>query len=238
MKLRDLAGLLICALVSGTAAGANLGSVRTVTVIGVGEVAAAPDKAVVSMGAQAIEPQLAAARQKVTRSVQSFLEHTHELGIDDKYVQTSQLTVQPQYDWQPDARQQRLIGYLVERQLTVDLRDLQQLGVLLERSVSAGVNVVSGPEFGASHEDELQREALARAAVDARASAETLARSLGGKLGLPRQITASSIGLEPTMISYAMAKSEMTDAGAAETYQAGQITISAQVTAKFDLIAN
>jgi uncharacterized protein YggE len=58
---------------------------------------------------------------------------------------------------------------------------------------------------------------------------------LGAKLGLPRQITTTSIGFEPPM-PYAPAEIARTDAGAAETYQAGLIEITAQVTAEFDLV--
>lgn len=211
---------------------------RTVTVTGVGDVSAAPDKAIVAMGAQAIEPELGAAREKVTRAVQSFLRLTEELGIADKYVQTSQLTVRPEYEWNPKTQQQRQIGFFVERQLRVDLRDLNELGVLMERAVSSGINLVSGPEFGSSREDELRRVALRRAALDARASAAALCDALGVELGTLRRITAGHQGFAPPVMPYAMAKMEAADTGgAAQTYQAGEINISAQVTAEFDLIA-
>jgi uncharacterized protein YggE len=240
MKNQPLLLLLIYLLTTGLAVGAGEEAVsrpRTVVVSGIGEVSVEPDKAIVSMGAQAIEPELDIAREKVTRTVQSFLRLTRELGIDDKYIQTSQLTVRPEYEWNPKTRQQRLMGYFVERQLTVDLRNLEQLGVLMERAVSTGVNLVSGPEFGSSREDELRRKALARAAVDARASAEALAQSLSAELGPLRRITATGTGLQPPPMPYAMAKAELADAGAAETYQTGQIKITAQVTAEFDLAA-
>jgi uncharacterized protein YggE len=209
---------------------------RTVTVAGEGEVNVLPDKAIVSMGAQATEPKLAAAREKVAQAVRSFLDLTRELAIDDKHVQTSQLTVRPEYQWNPETGEQRMIGYFVERQLTVDLRNLEQLGVLMERAVSLGVNVVSGPQFGSSREDELRREALQRAATNARANAQALAESLGAKLGPLRKISAASLDVEPPPVPYAMAKMEAADASAADTYQTGQINFTSQVTAQFDLI--
>src|SRR5680860_109374 len=208
---------------------------RVVVVTGSGEARAAPDKAIVAMGAQAIEPELDAAREKVTRAVRAFLDLTTELGIAEKHVQTSQLTVRPEYVWNPKTQRQRQIGYFVERQLTVDLRELDKLGLLMERAVSAGVNIVSGPEFGSSREDALRREALRRAALDARASAMALSDALGIKLGNLRRITAGQQGYVPPIMPYAMAKMETADtASAAETYQTGEINISAQVTAVFE----
>lgn len=240
MKKQSLLLVLVYALTAGFAFGADHTGkdVRTVTVTGLGEVSAAPDKAIVSMGAQAIEPQLDASREKVTRAVQAFLRLTRELDIADKYVQTSQLSVRPEYEWNPDTNQQRLIGYFVERQLTVDLRDLDKLGLLMERAVSAGVNVVSGPEFGSTREEELRRQAIERAAVNAKENAAALARSMGAGLGRLRRVTAGSQGLEPPVIPYAMARMEAADTSAAETYQPGQIRVTAQVTAAFDLIVD
>ncbi len=239
MKKRSLLFFLIYLLAAGLAFGdEDKAAIRTVTVAGVGEVSAEPDRAIVFMGAQAVEPGLNAAREKVTRTVQSFLRLTRELGIDSKHVQTSQLTVRPEYEWDSEARQQRLMGYFVERQLRVDLRNLNQLGELLERAVSTGVNLVTGPEFGSSRENELRREALEHAAVDARASASALAQSLGVNLGMLRRITATGVGFEPPVMAYAMAKIEQADTSAAETYQAGQITITARVIAEFDLIVD
>ena len=60
-------------------------------------------------------------------------------------MQTSQLSVCFEYEWNPGTNQQRLIGYFAARQLTVDLRELDKLGSLMERAVPTGVNIVSGP---------------------------------------------------------------------------------------------
>lgn len=210
---------------------------RTVAVSGTGEVHAQPDKAIIAMGAQAIEPELEPAREKVTRAVQAFLKLTNELGIAEKHIQTSQLTVRPEYAWNPKTQQQRQVGYFVERQLRVDLRDLDMLGVLMERAVSSGVNIVSGPEFGTSREAALRRQALRRAALDARASAVALSDALGVGLGSVRRISAGQQSYVPPPMPYAMIKQESADtASVAETYQAGEINISAQVTAEFDLL--
>jgi uncharacterized protein YggE len=78
---------------------------------------------------QAIEPQLADARANVTRLVQAFLRLNREMEIAEKSIQASQLTLRPEYEWNPDTRQQRLTAYFVECQLTVNLRDLAKPGV-------------------------------------------------------------------------------------------------------------
>ncbi len=154
-------------------------------------------------------------------------------------MQTSQLSVRPEYEWNPGTNQQLLIGYFVARQLTVDLRELDKLGSLMERAVSTGVNFVSGPRFGSTREAALRRAAIKQAAVDARANAQSLAQLLGeGWNAAPGYRWKP--GFEPSVLPSAMAKMEMAaDATeAAETYQTGRINISAQVTAEFDLLVD
>lgn len=94
-------------------------------------------------------------------------------------MQTSQLSVRFEYAWNPGTNQQRLIGSFAARQLTVDLRELDKLGSLMERAVPTGVNIVSGPRFESTREAALRRAAIKRAAVDARANAQSLAQLLG-----------------------------------------------------------
>jgi uncharacterized protein YggE len=50
-----------------------------------------------SLGVQALKPELDEAREQVMSAVASFLGITRELGIEDKDVQSSQLTVWPEY---------------------------------------------------------------------------------------------------------------------------------------------
>ena len=115
------------------------------------------------------------------------------------------------------------------RQLIVDLRELDKLGSLMERAVPTGVNIVSGPRFGSAREAALRGAAIKQAAVDGRASAQSLAQLLGAKAGMPRRVTAGRQDFEPSVLPCAMAKMKMAaDASdAAETYQTGRINISA-----------
>ena len=54
-----------------------------------------------------------------------------------------------------------------------------------ESSIDLGVNQVGDPRLDSSKRQELVREALAKAVVDARQNAEVIAKAAGAKLGLP-----------------------------------------------------
>ena len=73
----------------------------------------------------------------MSAAIERVLALTRELKIDPKYVDSTRLQVQPDYRWNDKDSQRVLLGYVVSRQIEVELRDLDQLGALLERAVSA-----------------------------------------------------------------------------------------------------
>jgi uncharacterized protein YggE len=212
---------------------------RSVSVSGSGEVAAEPDLAHVTLGVEARRPTMAEARAEVARTVDRVLALTRDLRIDPKLVNATRVQVQPEYSWNEKDRQRVLLGYLVSRQVQVEVRDLEQLGPLLERAVDAGVNQVNDPLLDSSKRTSLEREAMAKAVEDARLNAETLAKAAGVRLGPVRMLNGASSA--PPMPMYRRGPMVMADAAAAppaETYQPGDMKFSATVNAEYDLLVD
>lgn len=209
-------------------------TVRSVTVEGYGAVSAAPDRARVNMAIEARDRQLGTAREQVVRVSRAFLELAENLGIDEAQIQSSGVTIRPEYRWNDIARRQELTGYLVQRSLDVTLLDLAKLGDLLEGAIDAGVNQVAPPALQSSRERDLHREALALAAADAEANARALARSLGATLGAVQTITTTEVPPpQPLYRERMMAAAEAMSA--TETYVSGEIRIESRVTVTFAL---
>lgn len=234
MQMRNLwIPLLLGACISVSAAAAE----RTVSVSGQGEVRAEPDRALVSLGIEARKPTLQDARAEVDRGVNAVLKLTRDLKLDPKFVRTTRVQVQPEYDWNNEGRDRRLLGYYVARHVEVDLRQLDQLGTLLERAFAAGVNQIGDPQLDSSKRRELEREAMGKAVADARANAETVAKAAGAKVGSPRTIAASSGVVPPPMpmrVKMMSAAAEASDA--AQSYQRGEMAFNATVQVEYDLL--
>ena len=177
------ATVLSAAFISLPAFAADEARPRTVSVSGTGEVAAEPDLAQVTLGVEARRPALAEARSEVSATVERVLALCKSLGIDPKRVNATRVQIQPEYSWNEKDRKRVLLGYLVSRQVQVELRDLELLGTLLERAVDAGVNQVNDPVLDSSRRKDLERDALVKAVEDARLNADTLARAAGASLG-------------------------------------------------------
>jgi uncharacterized protein YggE len=230
-----LAVIAFAACLHGVTAAAEEPRPRTVTTAGMAEVSAEPDIARVTLGVEARKPSLEAARADVATAVDRVLALTRELKIDPKYVNATRVQVQPEYRWNEDDRERVLLGYVVSRQVDVELRDLDKLGTLLERAVDAGVNQVGDPVLDSSRRKELEREAMAEAVDDARLNAEALARAAGARLGAPRTLSAAQIAPPIPMFRAELA---VADAKAAQgaPYQAGEMKFSASVQAEYDLV--
>jgi uncharacterized protein YggE len=229
--------LLALGLLPATPACAAEPEARTVSVSGQGEVRAEPDRATVTLGVLARESSLGAARTAANRVLTALLELTRRLQIPSSAVRSTRLSVNPEYNWDTPQHARQLTGYSVQRQLVVDLRDLEQLGELLEQGVSAGANLVSEPVLDSSRRAELEREALARAVEDARRNAAVLAAALDARVGPVRSVAMTGTAVPPPLPMMRAALASAPRGEAPQTYQLGELSFSAGVTASFDLLA-
>jgi uncharacterized protein YggE len=229
-----------CALMAASlAVGAEAERPRTISVSGQGEIQAEPDRAVLTLGVESRKLKMEDARAEVTKTVDAVMKLTRDLKIDPKYVRTTRINVQPEYNWNDNARERTLIGYFVSRQVEIELRDLDKLGQLLEKSIDLGVNQLGDPRLDSSKRRDLEREALGKAVADARLNAEAVAKAAGARLGPPRTIAASSGFVPPPvpMMKMEMARQAASDS-AAGSYQSGQMGFSGTVQVEYDLIPN
>ena len=229
------ATVLSAAFISLPAFAADEARPRTVSVSGTGEVAAEPDLAHVTLGVEARKPALADARSEVSATVERVLALCKSLGIDPKRVNATRVQIQPEYSWNEKDRKRVLLGYLVSRQVQVELRDLEVLGTLLERAVDAGVNQVNEPVLDSSRRKDLERDALAKAVEDARLNADTLARAAGATLGPVRTLNGATSAPPVPMFRRQVAMADAAMAPEA-SYQAGEMKFSASINAEYDLL--
>lgn len=234
-SVRIYIAVLSALQVAGVSHAAEIEQPRLVIVSGQGEVQAEPDRAFVTLGVESRKPRLAEARAAVTKTIEAVLKLTGDLKIDTKYVRTTRVNLQPEYNWDNKTGTRHLIGYFVSRQVEIDLRDLDNLGQLLERATDLGVNQLGEPRLDSSKRRELEREALEKAVKDARLNAEAIAWAAGARLGAARTITASSGFVAPPVpMRMKTMAAEVSDA--AQTYQSGQMNFTGNVQIEYDLI--
>lgn len=226
-----LATALISGLVVLTPVAASDDTPPSLRVNGHAEVRVMPDQATISVAVEHRADRVDAAQAAAEKTVARVLALTDALAIPRQQVQTTQLTVRPDYEWVDEPRRRELRGYTVHRQMTIRLDELARLGELMTGVLSAGVNHVDPPVLDHSERKRFQREALAAAASDARAQAEALAQGLGVKVGQPLIVSTASAPRPRPMMSAMRMDAE--SGGAAADYETGELTIEATVEASF-----
>ena len=158
-----------------------------ITVTGSGLVDQAPDMASFSIGVMTRGDTAAVAMDENSAEMARVIARITGAGVEARDVQTSGLSLNP--DWASSSSgQPRLNGYVAMNMVSVRVRALDDLGGILDASVSDGANSLNGVSFGLSDPEPALNEARQRAVADARAKAELLARAAGVELGRIVQI--------------------------------------------------
>ena len=201
----------------------------TVTVVGTGTVAAAPDMAEVTTGVVTQAPTAAAALAANSQTLERLIQTLAGLGIEARDVQTTGFNVSPLRRQGRDGQPPEITGYEVTNQVRVKVRDLARLGRVLDQQVGQGANVVHGVHFGRQDPVPLRDEARKRAMADARRKAELYAAAASLKVG--RVVAVQEAGV-------ATPRAEMAPRvamAAAVPVAPGEQEIQASVTVTFTL---
>lgn len=153
---------------------------REIVVRGEGEVTTLPDYAVIDATVEALSASRDTAYDRAAASAAQVDEVIAARRGAFRSVKVANLAVQPTSRW--DNGERRRTGWRASRTVSLEVRDLDQLAVLIATLVSAGA-AISGPRWAINDTNPVFREARKRAAAEAWARAEDYAGALGVELG-------------------------------------------------------
>lgn len=238
----------LCALFltacNGTAAPAAGGSVQVpdriqienadsqvITVNASESVKVVPDMAQVIYGITTQNEDAAKCQEETAEKMNQLIATLKELGIEEKSIQTSNYDLNPRQDWNNNGA---IVGYEMSAQVTVSDIPLDQVGDILSKSVSAGVNQVQSVTYLSSQYDASYQEALKKAVASAQEKAQALADASGSTLGHAVKITEygnnQTARYQNTMRSMAKEEAVM-DAGM--VMMPGEISVEANISVEF-----
>ena len=167
------------------------GSPSGIWVTGQSSISLEPDLAILDIGVESLETTVAEARVEAVQAMDAMLAVLANWGVEDKDIQTRSLTIRPQYDYMEVIKEgvrtseQVLTGYRVRNTASVKLRNLDDVGPIIDEVADAGGNStrIDGIRFTVEEtepfEDRLRQEAVA----DAQAKAQRFAELTGVSLG-------------------------------------------------------
>jgi hypothetical protein len=154
---------------------------RTFSVSGEGKEIVVPNIAEIRIGVISEGKDLAALQKENSEKMNKIISFLKEKGIDEKDIQTENYLVTPKYDYSKPPY--RIVGYTINQDLKVKVRDLSKIGEILSQAVNYGANNVYGPNFTVDDKEVFLEKAREKAIKNAKEKAEKIAKTTGFRLG-------------------------------------------------------
>lgn len=159
-------------------------SVRTVTVVGEGEVTIEPDVAQATIGVEVVNPSVQDASAEASAMLEAVLDALREQGIADADLQTTGFSIYSERPYSPEGMGGEAgTSYRVSNNVSVTIRQLDTVGAVLESAIAAGANNIYGVTFRLEDPSTVESEARQNAINSALDKAEELAALNGLSVG-------------------------------------------------------
>lgn len=203
-----------------------------ITVMAQGKAPAEPDLAVITVGVETRDLEAREAAKKNDEQMAEVMAALHEMGVTPEDIQTVDYSIRAEIDW--SGGEQRVLGYVVNNSVLVNLRDLDKVGDVVGTVTEAGANSIYGIQFSFDDPSALRETARTEAMAEAQKKAEALAGLAGVRLGRPRYISESFTEPSPYYTEQAYVASEGMGYGGASVVP-GQLEVVIQVQATYDI---
>ena len=223
--------LLVCTSVFASTAVAAM-EPTTIDVSGKGEQPVTMDRALITVVVSESGADVSQLEVVVAKTVSRLLQLTDSLAVDRKHVDTTGIRITPRSRFDPVTKQRIDDGYTVERTVRIDLHKLDSLGRLMREVSRLGISRINQPQLYASTESEAYQAAIAKAVQQATTSANTIARTLGGRISRVVHVSEGSSHRPPVVAMARMAAVSEADGGA---FNAAEGTVRASVTMTFEM---
>ncbi len=157
-------------------------ALRTLTVSGSGKVSLKPDIATINVGVHSENIQAAQAVADNNASTKQLIDALKAAGVDANDIQTSNFSIWQNNSASPDGKT-TLSNYAVDNTVLLTVRNLDQLGSLLDAAVKAGANNINSIQFDLADKTKAMSQARAEAVKTAKTQADELASAAGVQLG-------------------------------------------------------
>jgi uncharacterized protein YggE len=208
----------------------NNSSEKTLTVDGTGVVKLEPDIAVVNLGVETIGKEVSTSQAENSRLSTAMVQAINQMGVDKKDIGTANYLISPEYDFIEGKQVFR--GYRVINTYNITIRNLKEVGQIIDVAIKNGANKINNIDFTISNPSPYINRALSLAVKDAFEKAQTIANTLGVELNaIPNSVTeehVSSAERSSTVTAYLAAPKAL--------IEGGQLEISAGIKSVYNYI--
>lgn len=227
------------ALISAPLGAQNTATIATppqISVASRGEVKVNPDRATIQISVQTRSATAAAAATENAAKQKAVIDALKALGLKDTDISTSGYTVNPEQRYEPN-KEPVVVAYTVTNTLSVEVKNLKQVGPVIDASLAKGANMINSLQFSSSNTDSARRTAIALAIEHARADAEAAAKAAGGSLGGLLEVTIGAYYPPPPRPFAMEARVAMKASDDQTPINPGEQTVSVDVNTRWEYLA-
>ena len=193
-----------------------------------------PDLATISTGVQTQAPSAQGAIAQNAERMTRVLAALRRAGIAERDIQTSQLSLNPQYDYRRENGEGPILtGYMASNQVSVRFRDIAKSGAIIDALVGEGANQINGPMLSIEDANGALDEARADAIAKGRQRAALYAAAMGKRVARIVMVSEGSSLQRPPIV---MAERAMAmDAAPKSEIVPGEQDLSVMLQMSFDL---
>jgi len=207
---------------------------RNMVVTGTGTVTLTPDIAYINIGVHTEKDTAADAVAENNAQTQQVIDALKSTGVDTKDIQTTNFSIWPNPQYDPQTNQKIGTTYVVDNTVYVKIHKLDQLGDLLDATVKAGANSINSIQFDVADKTNALKQARDAAVKDAKTQAQELATAAGVSLGDVQNISFYSNIPTPYTDAYGKGGGGMA-AAASVPVTPGQMTLTVTVTIMYEI---
>ncbi|MBQ6061444.1 MAG: SIMPL domain-containing protein [Clostridia bacterium] len=230
--MRKLTALILALMVLAASAAALADT--EITVSGEGNILVSADTAVVNIGVNIRDRNALKAQQRANEVIAAVRKTLTENGIAAEDINTGYVELFTIYDYDYSSGSDAVSMYTANSMLAIQLKDMTQVGKVIDLAFGAGANSLNGVSFSASDTDAARKEALKAAVEQARVKAEVLAEAAGLKITGIEAINEGGTYSFDSGLNNFRAKGMADEAAMAETVvQAAKIQVNSTVNITF-----
>ena len=142
---------------------------------GVGFIDVVADQVKFSASVTEINRSAVDAQTRVNSTVARLEKAIAKFSLNEDSIDSSALSVNPEYRWDSDGRKQVFVGYRVSRNLNFTANNVSEIGAIMSSLTASGATQVNTPKLAYSQPDDAQQQALRNAVANALSVVRTMA---------------------------------------------------------------
>jgi hypothetical protein len=224
-----------------------------ISVSGTGKAYIKPDIATVTFGAHAEAPKSQDAVNQSNAKMNAIIAAIKSQGVEDKDIQTTGYNLSPVYSYErpvaapmgvksgavstpvyyPMPGNQVITGYALDQQVSVKIRNFDNINSILDKATAAGATDVGDLQFSVDNPETITAQARALAIADAKKKLADIMQQSGLQVGKLVNISEGYNNYPQPMYATGMAKDSV--AATAPQIQTGQQEVDSNVTLTYQV---